>query len=402
MIEIFFWVFVGPAALLSLLAIRSGRKLLDYVETDILGDYEEPKYRPAATLILPIRGIDHGLVQNLRSFANQHYPDYEFLIVSRDSDDLAIKLARKTLGDRVKFVAAGPPPPECGEKIHNLLTGVAVARPESEVFAFADSDGQVAAEWLACLIQPLGSKQVGASTGFRWYFPEEGRFWSLLRSAWDSTIVGRLGANDSKNFAWGGAMAIRRETFDNARIVEYWQRSVSDDYRLAQAVHDAKLGVHFAPQAMVAAPGECDREEFLNWATRQMIITKVYRRNLWAAGLIAHIIYCGAMIACLAVILMGNPLGLGGLIVVLIPGMAQGAVRGLAGRLMFPARQEWFGLHGSIYFWMTPLATWVWLYAFLASALTNRILWRDYEYELIAPDKTRLVSGPTPTVRKYS
>ena len=61
---------------------------------------------------------------------------------------------------------------------------------------------------------------------------------------------------------------------------------------------------------------------------------------------------------------------------------------------MFPDRQEWFERHSPIYFWMTPLATWIWLYAFLASSATNRIRWRDYEYELIAPDKTRRLAGP--------
>jgi hypothetical protein len=396
MAEILFWAFVGPAVLLAMFSIRSGRNLLDYVETEVLGepDPEEAEYQPPATLILPVRGADHDLAQNLRSLANQDYRDYEFIVVSRDADDPAIKLAQLTLGDRAKFVVAGAPPADRGEKIHNLLAAVAAARPESDVFVFADSGGHVTPQWMANLVRPLGDKQVGAATGFRWYFPEEGGFWSLLRSAWDSTIVARLGADERKNFAWGGAMAIRRETFETARVPEYWHSSISDDYRLADAVHAAKLGVHFAPRAMVAAPGQTSRDEFLAWATRQMIITKVYRRGLWTVGLVAHIVYCGAIVACLSMLLSGNLLGLGALVVVTIPGMAQGASRGHVGTLMFPARQEWFDRHSSAYFWMTPLATWVWLYAFLASAMTNKIRWRDYEYELIAPDRTRLISGP--------
>lgn len=397
MLEILFWAFVGPAVLLAMFSIRSGRNLLDYVETEILAerDHDELEYQPPATLILPVRGVDHDLARNLRSLAGQDYRDYEFVIVSREADDPAITLARLTLGDRAKFVAAGAPPADRGEKIHNLLAAVAAAWPASEVFVFADSDGQVTADWMRNLVQPLGDGEVGASTGFRWYFPEEGGFWSLLRSAWDSAIVARLGANDRKNFAWGGAMAIRRETFETARVAGYWHSSISDDYRLADAVHAAKLGVRFMPRAMVGAPGETGRTEFLDWATRQMIITKVHRRGLWTVGLIAHVIYCGAIVVSLLMALTGDLLGLGALVVTVIPGMAQGAARGHAGTLMFPGRQEWFEQHGSIYFWMTPLATWVWLYAFLASAMTNKIRWRDYEYELIAPDKTRLVSGPS-------
>jgi ceramide glucosyltransferase len=395
-LDIVFVAFVAPAALLALLSMRSGRKLVDHVESEIKGgpDPDETEYRPPATLILPVRGVDFGLAQNLRSLADQSYPDYELIIVAREEAAPALALARVTLGDRAHYVTSGAPPADRGEKIHNLLAAIAASRPESEVFAFADSDGQVTADWLTHLVQPLGDDQVGASTGFRWYLPDEGGFWSLLRSAWDSTIVGRLSANDSKNFAWGGAMAIRRATFESACVADYWQSAISDDYRLAQAVRDAGLGVRFTPAAMVAAPGECSRTEFLDWATRQMTITKVYNRSLWTIGLIAHIIYCGAIIVSLMRLAAGDPLGLGGLILVVIPGMAQGATRGYVGGLMFPERQEWFDQHGSIYFWMTPLATWVWLYAFLASAMTNRIVWRDYEYELLSPDRTRLISGP--------
>lgn len=396
MLDIVFVAFVAPAALLALLSMRSGRNLLDHVETEVKGgpDPDEPVYQPLATLILPVRGVDFALAENLRSLAEQSYPDHELIVVAREDDEPALGLARVTLGERARYVVAGAPPADRGEKIHNLLAAVAAARPESEVFAFADSDGQVTAEWLSCLIQPLGDDAIGASTGFRWYFPEEGGFWSLLRSAWDSTIVGRLSEDDKKNFAWGGAMAIRRETFESARVAEYWQSAISDDYRLAQAVRDAGLGVRYVPTAMVAAPGECSREEFLDWATRQMTITKVYNRSLWVVGLIAHIIYCGAILVSLVALATGDLIGLGGLVLVVIPGMAQGATRGYAGGLMFPERQGWFDQHSSIYFWMTPIATWVWLYAFLTSAMTNRIVWRDYEYELLAPDRTRLVRGP--------
>ena len=111
MIEILFWAFVGPAVLLAMFSIRSGRNLLDHVETEILGepDPDEAEYQPSATLILPVRGVDHDLAQNLRSLAGQDYREYEFIIVARGADDPAIHLARLTLGDRAKFVAAGNP-----------------------------------------------------------------------------------------------------------------------------------------------------------------------------------------------------------------------------------------------------------------------------------------------------
>jgi cellulose synthase/poly-beta-1,6-N-acetylglucosamine synthase-like glycosyltransferase len=393
--EIVFWAFVGPAVLAAALSVRSGRKYQDYVEAELLGerDPEAERYTPPATVIVPVRGADHDLASNLRSLAEQDYPDFELIVACRSADDDAVRVAHMTLADDFRLVVAGSPPEGTGEKVHNLLRAVEEARPESEVFAFADSDAQVSAGWLRRLVEPLREDQVGAATGFRWYFPESGGFWPLMRSAWDSTIAGTM-RSDGKNFAWGGSMALRRATFESAKVAEYWQGAVSDDYRLTHAIEDAGLEIRYAPGAMAATTGACTREEFLSWAVRQMKITRVYRNKLWVAGLIAHIVYCGAMAVSLAAAATGDPIGVAGLIVTTIPGMAKGAMRGYCGRLMFPEREDWFDRYGWIYFWLTPPATWIWLYAFLGSAGSKVIEWRGYVYELASRTETRVLARP--------
>jgi cellulose synthase/poly-beta-1,6-N-acetylglucosamine synthase-like glycosyltransferase len=393
--EVVFWAFVGPAILAAALSVRSGRKYQDYVERELLAeaDPDEAPYAPPVTLIVPVRGADHDLAANLRSLGEQDYPDYELIVVCRSADDDAVRVARMTLAEDFRLVVAGPPPEGTGEKVHNLLRAVEQARAESEAFAFADSDAQMAPGWLAALIQPLGEERVGASTGFRWYFPESGGLWPLMRSVWDSTIAGTM-RPDGKNFAWGGSMALRRETFEQAKIADYWRGAVSDDYRLTQAMGDAGLEIRYAPGAMAATTGSCSREEFLSWAVRQLTITRVYRNNLWIAGLAAHVVYCGAMVVSLLAAAMGDLLGVGALVVTTIPGMAKGAMRSYCGRLMFPGREDWFDRHGWVYFWYTPAATWIWLYAFLGSAGSKKIRWRGYLYELVSPSETRVLEEP--------
>ena len=394
MLEILFWIFVAPAALAALASAKSGRRFLEHVEVAWKGepDPDAPVYEPPATVIVPVRGLDHELAANLQSLARQDYPRYELLVVCRSADDPAVTTARMTLGERCRIVIAGDPPLDTGEKVHNLLAAVAAAGAWSDVFVFADSDGQVAEGWLRGLVAPLVDGRRGAATAFRWYFPEEGGgFWSLLRSAWDSTIAGQMSSDDRKNFAWGGATAIRRKVFEQTRVADFWQGVVSDDYRLTHAMQAAGRGVSFVPKAMVATTGHVSRGEFLDWATRQLVITKAYWFKGWLAGFVAHIVYCGAMVTSAALALSGNPLGLGGLAVTVIPGMAKGAMRGYAGRLMFPERENWFDRHGWIYFWLAPVATWVWLWVFLRSALTRTIRWRGYEYELLSKERTRKV-----------
>ena len=186
-------------------------------------------------------------------------------------------------------------------------------------------------------------------------------------------------------------MALRRETFESARVADFWTGSVSDDYRLTEAIRTAGLGIQFAPRAMVATTGECSASEFLSWAVRQLIITRVYRPALWWLGFLAHLLYCGAMLAGVVVVAGGGLWALPILLLGFVPGMWRGVLRERAARVMFPGRAAWFGRYGWVYAWLTPLATWVWLYVFLASSFRRRIEWRGNIYELRSPSMTRLV-----------
>ncbi|HUG81683.1 MAG TPA: glycosyltransferase family 2 protein [Bryobacterales bacterium] len=389
MLTTIFWILVVPAALAGLISNRTGRRFLEYVEWRL----REPSegHTPAASLIVPVKGIDHELHRNLRSLVDQDYPDFELIIVTRSASDEAVRVAQSLLGGTIRIVIAGEPPAGTGEKVHNLLVAVSEARPESEVFVFADSDGQVESDWLRVLIAPLKDESLGATTGFRWYFPEEGHFWPLMRSVWDSTIAGNL-RDDDKNFAWGGGTAIRKKTFEDANVAKFWQGTISDDYRLTAALNAAGLGIRFEPGAMVATTGVCGRGEFLDWAVRQLIITRVYRPGLWLAGFAAHILYCGAIVVSLLLAASGSFLGLGGLVVSILPGMGRGLARGAAALVMFPQRAEWLDRFGWAYFWYTPIATWIWLYVFARSALTRTIKWRGNVYKLVSAEKTQCLS----------
>lgn len=376
-----FWVLAVPAVLAGVSSLRAGRRQLRSAAPGGLG------WTPAVTLIVPVKGQEPGLEENLRSLAAQDYPDYELLVTARDAADPA--LAVRPPGARVVIAGAGEA--RTGEKINNLLAAVAQARPESQVLAFADSDGRVEPAWLRALVAPLEDPAVGASTGYRWYFPETGGWWALLRSSWNAVIAGGFGAGQP-SFAWGGAMAMRRETFGSAGVGEYWRGAVSDDYRLTQAVRAAGLDIRFAAGAMVAAPGDSSGREFLSWATRQMIITKVYAPRLWWLGMAAHVMYCGVQALGLVLAVQGRFWTLPVVLATVLPGMWRAELRRRAARLWFPQRAGWLDCHRRAYFWLSLPTTWIWLYTFLASAFTRTIEWRGYRYHLVGPSETRVVT----------
>ena len=390
LLDALFWFFAVLAIAAALGSVKRGRRFLEYVQERLAHSAtNEVAEWPSTALIVPVKGSEPGLAENLRSLASQDHPRHALVVVCADELDPALDVARATVGPTCRVVVAGKPPPGTGEKVHNLIAAVGAVGRSAEILAFADSDGRVQRDWLRKLTAPLLDGELGAATGFRWHFPEEGGFWPLLRSVWDSSIVTIMGTDD-KSFAWGGAMALRRETFESADVLGHWRGAVSDDYRLADAVQGAGMGVRFVPEAMVETPGHCTGSEFLAWTVRQLTITRVYSFRRWVAGCVSHIVYCAAQALCLAQAALGNPFaGLGALLLVILPGMANGGMRAYVCALVFPQREDWLERNGWAYFWMTPIATWVWLYAFLRSGATKRIRWRGRIYELSSESATR-------------
>ncbi|HUQ92176.1 MAG TPA: glycosyltransferase, partial [Bryobacteraceae bacterium] len=290
------WFLVGLAVILSVLSLRGERSRAAY--------YRLPPrtgLTPPATVIVPVKGPDEGLRENLAALASLDYPDYELIVAARSMEDLPAGVVPA----KVRVVYAGQGDPETGEKINNLLAGVQAARTESSIYVFADSDGRVSRGWLRALASALSEEGVGTATGYRWHLPERPDAWSMLRSVWNAVIAGGMGPGKNQ-FCWGGATAICRETFERLDIPAWWRGAVSDDYRLSEAVKAANLRIVFVPGALVAATDHCGATELLNWTRRQMMITRFYAPTLWRLALFAHLVYCGGMTAAVWLMVHGS------------------------------------------------------------------------------------------------
>jgi GT2 family glycosyltransferase len=377
-----FFVLTALALLLGILSLRGDRATGIYVveSLDALGRKDGDGCQwPPATVIVPVKGADEGLRENLASLAALDYPDYELIVTVRSADDIPPSV----LPERARVVIAGDGDPSTGEKINNLVAAVQAARADSEVFAFADSDGAVQPRWLKALVLGLEQENAGASTGYRWHLPAPPDFWSLARSSWNAVIAGGFHPGDNR-FAWGGAMAMRRAAFERLRIMERWRGAISDDYKLSEAVHQAGLRIIYAPGALVVSNDHTTAGEFLRWIKRQMIITRIYYPRLWWLGLAAHLVYCAAMVA--AVWVAATPghwlWGEYALVAQLSLGMLKGTNRTAIAKVALPEYETWLKRHGWVLTWWVPFATWLWLYSFLASASSSTIEWRGRRYKL--------------------
>ena len=369
-----YWFFVAPSLLLAAISLRGERKRAEYV-ADRLAQRSEDL--PPATVIVPVKGYDEGLRENLEALATLDYPDYELIVTAHSAGDIPPGV----LPSRVRVVLANGTDSGASEKIQNLLAAVRASRKRTQVLAFADSDGRVTKGWLRALVAPLAEPGVGASTGYRWFLPDPPDFWSLLRGVWDAVAAGTLGAGDNR-FVWGGATAIRKELFFDARVPEFWEDALTDDLTLSQAVHAADLSIAYAPGALTPCLEHTTGPVFFPWIRRQMALTRLYAPRLWWTGLIAHIFYCGGMAASVIASIRGNRFAEWALIAQLSPGMLKGLNRATLAKAALPEHEAWFKRHSWVHAIWVPLATWVWLIAFVSSGLARTIEWRGRRYAL--------------------
>lgn len=368
------WLIAGSAALLALGSLRGERRRAAYVKARLSAS---AGVLPPATVIVPVKGEDEGLRENLAALASLDYPDYELIVAAQSAADIPAGV----LPRRVKVVLAHGGSAEASEKVQNLAAAVAAARQTSTVYAFADSDARVTVGWLRALAAPLDELGVGASTGYRWFTPEPAGLWSLLRAVWDGASLAVLGPGDNP-FAWGGSMAIRRDVFFDAGIPECWKTAISDDYALSDAVYRARLRIAFAPGALASSPERITARRFFAWSRRQLLLTRVYSPRLWRAALAAHVLYCGGMAAAVVAWYHGSAVAPWLLVAQLVPGMAKGLGRARLARAALPAHAAWFRSWGWTHTLLVPVATWLWLAALVSSAFGDSIEWRGRRYRL--------------------
>lgn len=394
-----FWIVVTLAVAQGWGSLWAGIRYWKYVRESLRKPMTS--FHPAAAVIVPCRGVDPGFRENVRALLEQDYPEYEVIFVVESRSDPAYPVIEEVLGESAGVAAmvleAGRAR-ACGQKVHNLLAALEhlEARGSGEripdVYVFTDSDVQRDPQWLRHLVAPLETLDVGATTGYRWYVPA--RSWaSLLRSLWNASIATALGPH-SRNFAWGGSMALRRETAHRIRLLQYWQGSVSDDYRLTEAIRRAGGSVVFVPRCLLPSLGDCSFGEVLEFTTRQIIITRRYAPHLWLLLTLSTSLFLSAFLWATGRTLVDLASGEGArgsalaLLAVYVPGVLKALMRTRAVEEILADYRDRLRPYRAAYWFLFPLASLLFFYNCIVAAFCRRISWRGIRYELRAPDRT--------------
>ncbi len=394
--ETLFYFLAFLQILLGVYLIWQALQWLGYVRRRLHSD--PGFYTPRVAVLCPCKGMEPGLERNLLSLTEFERQNYEiFFILASASDPARSIVERVAKNSRVKanVIIAGNPA-NSGEKVNNLRVAVEQLPPEFEVLVFTDSDGCPGRRWLHHLVSPLGDVRIGATTTMRWLLPIRSNLPSALLAAWNAPLVTML-SEKGRNFCWGGGTAIRRSTFEQSGVMDVWRNSVSDDYSLTRALERLNRPVVFIPECLTLSYAETDFQGLLEFTNRQVLITRVYARNIWGPAAATHLLYCMTLlfgvVLFLSITFEQRPAfqiaTLTFLPVVL--SSIRSAIRLVGVTEALPAARSQIMGQAWIYILLTIFVPFLYLLNSVNSLITRKIRWRGVTYELIGPEQTRII-----------
>lgn len=205
---------------------------------------------PPVTILKPVHGMEERLEENLASFFQQDYPDYEIIIGSRSADDPAIAIAQRLCTRypevKIRILISGPPEwPNA--KVFTLDKMIATSR--NDFFVISDSDVRVEPDFLRNVIPPLFDRKLGLVTCLYRGDPASD-FWSLLEALGMSVEMpsGVVMADmlEGIRFALGPGVALRRDALDAIGGISATAEYYSDDYVLGNKIWAAGYKVIFS------------------------------------------------------------------------------------------------------------------------------------------------------------
>ena len=382
------------ATISALYSIRLGKEYERKVRETL--SRQRFRFSPPTCLILACKGDEPGLAKNIGAMVQQDYNDYRTIIVTDTEQDPAHKVAESVIAryPNVKAnVITSTAHNQASGKVAALLTALEESGGEAEVYAFIDSDALVHPSWLKELVDPLSDPSIGATTGFRWYFPTHNGFWSHVQAAWNASGSSLL-FNDKYNFPWGGAMAVRADTLRKIKIEQVWEKAVSDDLSLNSALRNFGYRISFIPQCTVATFSNITFTSFMRWTTNQITLVRAYHRPLWNYALVAYGFFNTSFVLgfiSLIIALWFGPFWLIPASLLLLPtplGIFGSKIRLGAFKQAIPDLKSEFERTSRGDYIASLIVPWVMTYSIFKSTFTNEIEWRGRRYRLIGANES--------------
>src|SRR5579864_5429659 len=192
------------------------------------------------SVLKPLKGVDEGLEENLRSFFTQQYSAFEILFAVQDGADPAVEIAEKLRREfpavPARLIITGEPPYP-NAKVFSLDQMWRAAA--HELVVMGDSDVRVSPRLLEVVAREFQDERVGLITCP--YCAIAGRsFWTRLEAIFMNTefLGGILVARmlNGMDFALGPTIAARKRTVDQIGGFEFLKDYLAEDFVMGNRV----------------------------------------------------------------------------------------------------------------------------------------------------------------------
>lgn len=208
-----------------------------YAALDFFADRNQfnRDFQPPITILKPLCGLESELYNNLASFCQQDYPEYQIIFSVKSPEDPSIKIVKDicqnfpnldislVINDRT--IGINP-------KVSNLANAAEVAK--HPFWLIADSDIRVRSDYLKQVIQPMHDDKVGVVTCL----------YSSVSQGWLATFealnistqfhprVLTARKIEGIKFAFGSTILIRKKVLEEIGGFGAIANFLADDYRL--------------------------------------------------------------------------------------------------------------------------------------------------------------------------
>jgi len=333
---------------------------------------------PAVTVLKPLCGAEPGLYENLRSFCEQDYPEFQIVFGVRDPDDPALRVVERLVSEFPELpidVVIDPRQHGSNRKVSSLINMLGRAR--HDVLLVADSDAFAGPDYLATVAAPLLDRKVGLVTCL-YHGEPTGRIWSRLGAMYvnewymPSVLLARLFGH--QGYASGQTLCMRRETLQGIGGLRAIADHLADDYRLGELIRGLGLRIVVSPYVLRAEHHEPTLDLLVQHEVRWMRTLRILRPRSFS------LIFFGfslplAVLGILLCAVEGSPSRLAWMFfeTTVVARVALHFAHRLRGKRPLLAD-----------FWLLPardlLLCWVWWRTFF----TSRITWRGSEFDVDA------------------
>ena len=207
-------------------------------------------FHPSVTILKPIYGLDPDMLDNLRSFCQQDYPQYQVIFGIQDKNDPAFSIVEEITKEFSKSDVSYIISTErhgTNHKVSNLINMCPYVK--HEYILIADSDMRVSKNFLTQVISPFSDTKIGAVTCLYNGIAKDkiaSKLNAMFINNWflPSVLISRI--LQPIKYCLGATMIVKRSILKKIGGFESLSNHLADDYILGKLISNFGYKIHLS------------------------------------------------------------------------------------------------------------------------------------------------------------